>query len=169
MKPFRDRPLVRATLLATILAASGPASGETPSSALAGTWRLVAADVIHAGGSRAPDYGAAPKGLLMIDADGHYSLQIFKTERARFAAADKASGRQDEFAAAVTGSSTHYGTIAIDEQAHALTFRIEGASFPNWEGTQQIRTFERANGELSYRVKARSDGSVPVSVWKRLD
>jgi hypothetical protein len=29
----------------------------------------------------ARDYGAAPKGLLLIDAQGHYSLQIFKAER----------------------------------------------------------------------------------------
>jgi hypothetical protein len=45
---------------------------------LAGTWTLVAADVLHADGTRGPDYGAAPKGLLLIDAQGHYSLQIFK-------------------------------------------------------------------------------------------
>ena len=41
---------------------------------LVGTWTLVAADVQHPDGSRARDYGAAPKGLLLIDAQGHYSL-----------------------------------------------------------------------------------------------
>jgi len=55
---------------------------------LAGTWTLVAADVIHADGTRARDYGAAPRGLLMIDAQGHYSLQIFKAERPQFSSGE---------------------------------------------------------------------------------
>ena len=163
---------IRSALLAMTLAASSSAFGDAAPPAqnpLAGTWRLIAADVISPNGSRSRDYGASPKGLLMIDATGHYSLQIFKAERVRFAAAEKASGRPDEFAAAVTGSSTHYGVIAIDTAAHTLNFSIEGASFPNWEGTLQKRSFDLVDGELSYRVQARSDGSVPISVWKRLD
>ncbi len=41
----------------------------------------------------------------------------------------------EENAGAVLGSSTHYGTVAIDAAAHVLVFKIEGASFANWEGT----------------------------------
>src|SRR5476649_1786254 len=56
---------------------------------LAGTWTLVAADLIRPDGSRAHDYGAAPTGLMMIDAQGRYSAQIYKAERPRFASGDK--------------------------------------------------------------------------------
>jgi len=135
---------------------------------LAGTWTLVAAAVIHADGTRGRDYGAAPKGLLIIDPTGRYSLQIFKAERPRFAAADKAKGTPDEFEAAVLGSSTHFGTVSVDQAASTLTFKIENASFPNWEGTEQKRKFELDGDELSYRVPPRPDGNTPISVWRRL-
>ena len=96
-------------------------------------------------------------------------MQIFKSERLRFATDSKADGSADEFKSAVMGSSTHYGTVAVDGKAGQLVFSIEGSSFPNWEGTVQRRRYELEDGELRYRVPPRADGSIPVSVWRRLD
>ena len=61
-----------ALLLACVLCGSAAfaASARTVSS-LAGTWALVAADVQHPDGSRESDYGAHPKGLLLIDKRGN--------------------------------------------------------------------------------------------------
>lgn len=145
------------------------ARAASPESPLRGTWALVAADKILPGGERVPDYGRSPAGRLLVDAQGRYSLQIFKSERLRFASGDKASGSADEYASAALGSSTHYGTIAVDVPRHTLTFRIEGASFPNWEGTTQQREYTLDDNLLSYQVPRRPDGSIPVSVWKKLD
>lgn len=136
---------------------------------LAGTWTLAAADVQHPDGSRARDYGAAPRGLLLIDAQGHYSLQIFKAERPPFASGDKSAGTPAEYKAAVMGSSTHFGTISVDPAGGILIFHIQNASFPNWEGEQQKRSYELKGGELSYRVAPRPNGDVPISVWRRLN
>jgi hypothetical protein len=152
-----------AGLLATTALRADPAA-----SPLAGTWTLVAADVVHADGSRGRDYGAAPKGLLLIDGESHYSLQIFKSERPRFASGDKATGIEAEFTAAVLGSSTHFGEISVDQAAGTLTFKIDAASFPNWEGAAQTRRYELKGDELSYRVPPRPNGDVPISVWRRL-
>jgi hypothetical protein len=152
-----------AGLLATTSLRAGSAA-----SPLAGTWTLVAADVVHADGSRDRDYGAAPKGLLLIDGEGIYSLQIFKAERPRFAGGDRATGTEVEFKAAVLGSSTHFGEISIDKAAGTLTFKIDAASFPNWEGAAQTRRYELNGDELSYRVPPRPNGDVPISVWRRL-
>ncbi|CAN5444108.1 hypothetical protein BH10PSE4_BH10PSE4_28050 [soil metagenome] len=153
--------LALATLLATAANAAAPS--------LAGTWTLVAADDLHADGTRTPGYGAAPKGRLIVDDQGRYSLQIFKAERAKFALGDKRKGAPAEFESAVLGSSTHYGTVAVDEAAHLLTFRIEGASYPNWEGTEQKRRYELKGDALSYQVPAAPDGTIPISVWKRVE
>ncbi|MGN7726750.1 lipocalin-like domain-containing protein [Luteimonas sp. 22616] len=136
---------------------------------LHGTWTLVAADKILPGGTRARDYGAQPKGRLVVDTRGRYSLQIFKSERLRFVIDSKADGSVDEFKSAVMGSSTHYGTVTIDDKAGQLVFSIEGASFPNWEGTVQRRQYQLEGKELSYQVPPRADGSIPISVWRRLD
>ncbi|MFT3763686.1 MAG: lipocalin-like domain-containing protein [Pseudoxanthomonas sp.] len=154
-------------MLAGLGARDAPDPART--SPLQGTWTLVAADKLLPGGEQVRDYGDAPKGRLIVDAQGRYSLQIFKAERLRFAAADKAAGRADEFASAVLGSSTHYGTIGVDPARGVLSFGIEASSFPNWEGSTQQRQYRLEGDVLSYRVPARPDGSVPVSVWRRLD
>jgi hypothetical protein len=106
--------------------------------------------------------------LLLIDAQGRYSLQIFKAERPRFASGDKLTGTPAEYEAAVLGSSTHFGTISVDPADGTLTFHIENASFPNWEGAQQQRHYELNGDELSYRVPPRPDGNTPISIWRRV-
>lgn len=157
-------------MTAAVLAglATRDSAAATRPSPLCGTWTLVAADKLLPGGEEVRDYGEAPKGRLIVDAQGRYSLQIFKAERLRFAA-DKNEGTADEFASAVRGSSTHYGTVEVDARHHTLAFAIEGASFPNWEGTVQRRAFTLEGAVLRYRVPARPDGSVPVSVWRKVD
>jgi hypothetical protein len=156
--------------LVAMLAGLGARDAQSPSSVfpLQGTWTLVAADKLLPNGETTRDYGEHPKGRLVVDAKGRYSLQIFKSERARFAG-DKADGSADEFKSAVMGSSTHYGTMTIDERAGVLVFSIEGASFPNWEGTTQKRQYTLDGAQLRYKVPARPDGSIPVSVWTRVD
>jgi len=144
------------------------AAGAAPDCPLAGTWTLVAADRLLPDGMRVRDYGEAPAGLMMIDRQGRYSVQIYRSGRPRFKGGDKKSGTPAEFEAAVLGSSTHFGTIAFDSDARTLTFSIASAAFSNWEGTQQKRSYELNGDELSYRVPARPDGHVPLSVWRRL-
>lgn len=156
--------LLGMSLLAAVVRPSTARADES----LAGTWTLVAADVIHADGTRSRDYGAAPKGLLIIDAEGWYSLQIFKSERTKFASGNKQAATPSEYESAVLGSSTHYGKLAVDFPAATLTFKIEAASFPNWEGQDQVRKFKLAGDELSYSVPPRPDGNTPISVWRRL-
>ncbi|MGO1070652.1 lipocalin-like domain-containing protein [Lysobacter sp. CA199] len=136
---------------------------------LQGTWTLVAADKVLPDGQTRRDYGENPKGRLVVDGKGRYSLQIFKSERLHFASDSKADGSVDEFRSAVIGSSTHYGSVTIDQRAGVLAFSIEGSSFPNWEGTTQKRRYKFDGAELRYEVPPRADGSIPVSVWRRLD
>ena len=163
--------LTAATFVLCVLSYGGSANAATTRSdaSIAGSWTLVAADVLHADGSRGHDYGPAPKGLLIVDDQGHYSLQIYDSERKPFASGDKTKATAAEYQAAVLGVSIHFGTIDVDPAKHSLTFHIEKATFPNWEGTQQVRTYELKNNELSYRVPPRSNGDIPVSIWQRIN
>ncbi|WP_396331673.1 lipocalin-like domain-containing protein [Burkholderia anthina] len=159
---------VPGVLLAVSIMPAGAASASAAPS-LAGTWTLAAADVEHPDGTRGRDYGADPKGMLLIDASGNYSLQIFKSERPRFASNDKRTGTPEEYREAALGSSTHYGSISMDPAAGTLTFHIRNSSFPNWVGQAQQRRYELKGNELSYRVTPRPNGDVPISVWRRVD
>jgi hypothetical protein len=117
---------------------------------LAGTWTLVAADRLLPDGTREHDYGDAPSGLMMIDTEGRYTVQIYQQAPAE-------------------RSSTHFGRLHIDEPSRTLTFIIDSAARPDWVGTRQERRYELKGDELSYRVPARPDGHIPLSVWRRVN
>ena len=77
-----------------VLAGLAAPDAQMPARAfpLQGTWSLVAADKILPDGQATRDYGETPKGRLVVDDKGRYSLQIFKSERPRFASDSKADG-----------------------------------------------------------------------------
>ena len=144
-------------------------AAKAADSPLIGTWTLVAADVLLPDGKRAHDYGEAPKGLLIIDGEGHYSLQIYDSSRPKYASGDKKSANLEEYAGNAIGISAHFGKIRVDTAQHVMTLEIEAASFPNQEGSKQMRYYELSGNELSYRVEPRKDGSIPISVWRRVN
>ncbi len=164
----------RIAVLAAIVTAAttqGARVGAAPAAVpfpLAGTWALVAADRELPDGTRVRDYGQAPSGRLLVDDDGRYSLQIFKQERPAFASGDKSRGSDAEYREALLGASTHYGALDLDAAAGLLVFHIEDSSFPNWRGTEQRRSYALEGDLLTYRVPPRPDGSIPISVWRRL-
>lgn len=148
--------------------ALAPQASRAAEPSLAGTWTLTAADRLYPDGTRTRDYGDHPKGRLIIDDQGRYSLQIFSGERLKVASGDKASATPAEYASAAMGASTHYGTVTVDPAAHLLVFRIQGASFPNWEGSEQRRKYALTADTLGYQVPTpRADGGVPISEWRR--
>jgi hypothetical protein len=155
----------------SITIASGLQSGkESSQSPLAGTWILRAAEILRPDGSRVTDpaYGPDAKGVLIVDGDGQYSLQIFRPDRPKFASGDKKRGTQQEYEAAVLGLSTHVGHIVVDEANQTLQFKIDYAAFPNWEHTTQTRQYKLSGNELSYQVPASAGaGTIAVSVWQR--
>ena len=168
MKRSRRTQFFRFALLALPLGGPVTAAETRLAPPLEGTWTLAYADLLHADGRRDHDYGNAPKGLLQIDHAGHYSMLIFSTARPKFAAGEKRLGTADEFRAAALGTSSHFGTISVDAVAHTLTLHIDGATYPNWEGTTQVRKYELDGDLLSYKVPPRANGDVPISGWKRL-
>src|SRR5436190_24027528 len=108
---------------------------------LVGTWTLVAADDLHPDGTRAPAYGEHPQGILMVDASGQYSLQIYRIDRAKFASGDKRHATPQEYEMAVLGMSAHVGHCALDPASGIVSFSIDLAAYPNWEGTTQKRQY----------------------------
>lgn len=152
-----------------LLAIAACASAPDPM-LLTGTWTLVAANDRHPDGTEQPAYGDHPRGVLIVDPVGRYSLQIFRADRARFAANAKAGGTPEEFRATVLGESTHFGTCSADLASHTLEFHIDAASYPNWNGTVQTRPFVLAGDELRYEVpaSAANSGNTPISVWRRV-
>lgn len=160
--------ILAGTALMTITASAGAMAAPHPHP-LAGSWQMAAAWETLADGRRVTTYTEHPDGLLLIDANGRYSLQIFHPKRKKFAGS-KASASAEEFKEAVIGSSTHFGTVSVDPQKQQLVFHIDAASYPNWDNTTQVRDFTLKGKVLSYAVPAAAsgNGTKAYSVWQRL-
>ncbi len=152
-------------LVALVFAGSLTAAAQSPS--IVGTWVLTAADKLLPDGTRSHDYGDNPHGLVIFTEDGHYSVHIYRDERTRFASGDKLKASPEEYKDAVLGMSVHYGKYSVDPAKNTISFQIDRASFPNWDGATQVRTFELKGDELSWKVPPRPDGSIPITVLKR--
>jgi hypothetical protein len=146
------------------------AMAKTEDFSLQGTWEMDSAYEILADGTRVTNYGEHPAGLLMVDQDGRYTLQIFRRARPKFASGDKTSGTSEEYREAVLGSSTHFGRARVDAAQGKLMFDVEAASYPNWEGKQQIRDYTYENGLLTYQVPASAsgNGTIAYSIWRKV-
>lgn len=145
-----------------------PAIAFAQGSQLVGTWKLVAADVVRPDGRTVEDYGSAPRGIAVFTADGQYVVQIYRAERTRFASNDRSSGTLEEYKDATLAISTHFGRYTVDQAKGTIVFAITSASFPNLDGTTQVRTFTLEGDSLAWRVSPRPDGSVPVSRFVRV-
>lgn len=136
---------------------------------LIGTWTLFLVDNINPDGKRTQPYGENPQGILIFDEDGNYSLQILGADRAKFVSGDKTKGTLDENKSLVLGSNSHFGKFSINASENTITFQILHAFFPNWEGTEQKRTFTLTDKEFKYTVPTTTNGAGVTGevVWKR--
>jgi lipocalin-like protein len=156
-----------ALALTTLLGSCAPANAQPPAHpSFAGTWTLVAADKESRDGTRVHEYGEHPKGRLMIDEKGRYSLQIFRPDLPNFAA-NESDPTPEEYHDAMEAASTHYGEISVDWAKHILRIAIDGALYPNLRGSVQMRSFEFDGEVLSYRIPPSPEGIVRISVWRR--
>lgn len=137
---------------------------------LIGTWTLVLVDNILPDGTRSKPYGENPIGLLIFDKNGNYAIQILHENRPKFISGDKTKGTNEENKALVLGSNSHFGKYTINAKDQTITFKVEHAFFPNWEGVEQIRPFTLTKTELKYTVPNTTNGTGVSGevIWKRL-
>jgi hypothetical protein len=165
-------PSLKSLALTLLLATFAiPAIAQTSAqSSLVGTWSLVMVDNLLPDGSRVQLYGPDPKGIMILDPSGRYAMEIFRSEgRPKFAANDKSKGTPDEYKAAVQGSNAHFGTYTVNPD-HTITFHIQNATFPNWEGTDRKSPFTLTGDELKVTVTNPTTGGPGVIgevSWKR--
>ena len=131
-----------------------------------GTWTLVSA-TIEQGGTKSDTFGPNAKGILVFDAGGRYVITFFAANLPKFASNNRANGTPEENKAIVSGSLAHLGTYTVNEADKSFTFRVENATFPNWDNTEQKRPFVITSDELKYTTPMASAGGTATVVWKR--
>ena len=144
-------------------------STQNKAASITGTWALTGAERLLPDGTRVSDYGPNPHGLVIFTADGYYSVQIYRAERKKFSSGDKLKGTPEEYKDASLGMSVHFGRFTVDQAKGTITFHIDRAGFPDWDDTTQVRAYELKGDELSWKVPPRPDGSVPITILRRMD
>src|SRR5215470_1423704 len=121
------------------------------------TWTIVSAEA----------FGPNPKGLLIFEPNGRYSLMLMRADLPKYESNNRTKGTSEEYKAIGAGSISYFGTYSVS--GTDLVLRVEHSSFPNWNGTEQRRTnFALAGEELKYTNTAPSvGGPATVLVWKR--
>ncbi|WP_373011203.1 lipocalin-like domain-containing protein [Mucilaginibacter sp.] len=49
-------------------------------------------------------------------------------------------------------SNAHYGKYRVNETAKIITFKIDHATFTNWDSTEQVRHYIYTGNEIKYVV-----------------
>jgi hypothetical protein len=90
--------------------------------------------------------------------------------RPKFAANDRTKGSADENKGAISTIITQFGRYTLDDAGKTLTLRIEGSSFPNWDGTTQTRPVTALTDDvLTWTVPAISAGGGKAeTAWRKV-
>src|ERR1700737_3978308 len=87
---------------------------KTDKERLVGSWVLVSL-ISGEGAEPTLPYGPNPKGTMMVDANGRFSITVLRSDLPKFASNNRMTGTADENSAIVHGSIAYFGTYTIDE------------------------------------------------------
>jgi hypothetical protein len=133
---------------------------------LVGTWTFVTSTAKLADGS--PLFGSNPKGQLTLDANGRYSNIAVRSDLAKYASNNRLQTSPAEDKATVQGAIALFGTYTVNEADRSITIRVEGSSYPNWNGTDLKNFVESITAdELKVRNPAPSIGGPPTQLTYR--
>ena len=133
-----------------------------------GTWTLISS-VTEKDGTRTDQFGSGAKGMMILDGDGHFMLTIIGPDLPKFAANNRVAGTPEENKAVMSKSIAMIGTYSVNSAEKTLSLKVDSATFPNWNGTEQKRLLSSSNkDELKYVTPTASSGGVGTVTWKRV-
>lgn len=119
---------------------------------LVGAWRLRRLTMRLADGSVAEPLGEAPAGQISYGRDGHMSAHLEQV------------GPGDP-RVPTTAYSAYYGRFTVDAAAGTVTHHVDGASIPDFAGTDQLRRMKLESDTLILSTQTPSPIEI---VWRRL-
>ena len=138
-------------------------------SSLTAEWqKAIARSLISGeGASQNLPYGPNPKGTMIVDANGRFSITVLRSDLPKFASNNRMTGTPEENKAIVHGTIAYFGTYTIDESIHVLTVNVEGSTFPNFDGGTQTRILSFSGDEVTYFNPTPSMGGTAKVTYRR--
>jgi hypothetical protein len=134
---------------------------------LVGSWILTSL-TSGEGADQSLPYGPDPKGTMMVDANGRFSITVLRSDLPKFASNNRLTGTPEENNAIVRGVIAYFGTYTLDESTHVLTVHVEGSTFPNFDGGTQTRILSfSGDDEVTYFNPTPSMGGTAKAMYRR--
>jgi Lipocalin-like domain len=77
--------------------------------------------------------------MLMFSPAGHYSAQFERANLPKIKSNEPEKATPEEAKAITGGTLAHFGDYTVNEADKTFTKHIHASSFPNWNGTKQVR------------------------------
>jgi Lipocalin-like domain len=130
-----------------------------------GSWVLVSFKHVLPSGEPLQFFGEHPAGLIIYSSDGHMSAQLSVRNPKRFVDEQILRADPEEANEAWRSYLGYWGTFRVDSQNGVVFHEVEGSSFPNWIGTEQVRHFRFDKGHLILEAKSLEGNS--TLIWER--
>ena len=134
-----------------------------------GSWTLVSI-YNEQEGKKTEVFGPNPRGSMILTPDGRFSIILMNASLPKFASNIRTKGTARENQAVVQGSIAYFGSYkAADEKGHTVNLRIEGSTFPNWDGQEQPRVMTVIGDEMQFiNSTSALGGGTNYIIWKRV-
>jgi Lipocalin-like domain len=138
--------------------------GKINKNQLVGDWSFASVNAPNAAIQNKPG-----DGYVVFERNGRFSFNLLNGEIPKFSSNNRNTGTAEENKAVVQGSISYFGTYSVNEADSTMTLHIERCSFPNWNGTDQIRQITSLTAqELKYTNPTASFGGAAELTWKRM-
>jgi len=144
------------------------AQQKTLKEQLVGSWVVVSSETTPPGGAKRQDFGANPKGILILDASGRYATVLGQTNRPKFKDTNnlRLGATEAEFAAAARAFAANFGTWSVNEADKTLIRKYEIALIPN-NDNQETKTSVSLSGDELKLVTTSPAGVRSDTVYRR--
>jgi hypothetical protein len=143
----------------------GPAFAQVDKN-LVGAWTIVSISV-EQGDKKSEPYGANPRGTQVYGADGRFAIVVTRSDLPKVASNNRETATAEESQKIVHGSIGYFGSYTTNAADNSVTVNIEGATYPNWVGTSQKRTYTISGDQMTLINPTASGGGTAKVVLKR--
>jgi Lipocalin-like domain len=150
---------ISALSLGLVLWASG-VSAQTAKD-LVGAWTTVSLTV-EQGDKKFEPIGPNPKGTQIYDASGRFAYIQMRADLPRVASNNMQTATTEESEKIARGSIAYYGSWTASDGI--LAVKIEGATFPNYAGTEQKRQYVVSGDQLTIINPSSAVGGAVVKI-----